>query len=456
MADSPNVKPGRRDAVLWALGQLERRMGPDWLERYWESAGHVPEEVNLGSGHVAAFGNLLDLALRYQVLDGAPGIGQVQREMRNDLRDERRWHSALQLEVAALGVRAGFTAALEAQTVGRGSPSDVIMRRDGRLLQAETFVVLRDERSREAAQYWDWLMAQIRNIGWRSGTGVSGDLGERLAHDVSAELLRLIETAAQAAVDTGEEQTVEFQTARLRVLPPGSTTYQLRGGIEEGKGWPRIEAKLVQKARQASSAGGGWLRADVRDGMWQFTPWARAGLRAQIEEIARLIRPVLGQVRGIEGVVLSSGALLAQGEFYGESAATEDGVLRTPAGAARAIFWVQGDHDAGGAGRHREIVGPAPGEHQAVRRVDLDELAGRLDAVSHEDAVAAAWRRLQPCVCAHPLDIADGVGEVGKHRLGLGGDMHTDLDHTVTGHDRSLARCSASARSLTRLRPRRQ
>jgi hypothetical protein len=325
MADSPNVKPGRRDAVLWALGQLERRMGPDWLERYWESAGHVPEEVNLGSGHVAAFGNLLDLALRYQVLDGAPGIGQVQREMRNDLRDERRWHSALQLEVAALGVRAGFTAALEAQSVGRGSPSDVIMRRDGRLLQIETFVVLRDERSREAAQYWDWLMAQIRNIGWRSGTGVSGDLGERLAHDVSAELLRLIETAVQAAVDTGEEQTVEFQTARLRVLPPGSTTYQLRGGVEEGKGWPRIEAKLVQKARQASSAGGGWLRADVRDGMWQFTPWARAGLRAQIEEIARLIRPVLGQVRGIEGVVLSSGALLAQGEFYGESAATEDG-----------------------------------------------------------------------------------------------------------------------------------
>jgi hypothetical protein len=138
-------------------------------------------------------------------------------------------------------------------------------------------------------------------------------------------LLRLIETAAQAAVDTGEEQTVEFQTARLRVLPPGSTTYQLRGGVEEGKGWPRIQAKLVQKARQASSAGGGWLRADVRDGMWQFTPWARAGLRAQIEEIARLIRPVLGQVRGIEGVVLSSGALLAQGEFYGESAATGDG-----------------------------------------------------------------------------------------------------------------------------------
>ena len=38
--------------------------------------------------------------------------------MRNDLRDERRYHSALQLEVAALGKRAGFTATPEARPLG--------------------------------------------------------------------------------------------------------------------------------------------------------------------------------------------------------------------------------------------------------------------------------------------------------------------------------------------------
>ena len=45
MASCTDIRPARRDAVLWALGQLERRMGPDWLERYWESAGHVPAEL---------------------------------------------------------------------------------------------------------------------------------------------------------------------------------------------------------------------------------------------------------------------------------------------------------------------------------------------------------------------------------------------------------------------------
>src|SRR5258706_2344407 len=86
MLDSPHVRPPRRQATLWALDGLERRMGTDWLERYWEISGHVPAEVNLGSAHAAALGNLLDFALRFAVLDGLPGVGKVQKEMRNDLR----------------------------------------------------------------------------------------------------------------------------------------------------------------------------------------------------------------------------------------------------------------------------------------------------------------------------------------------------------------------------------
>ena len=47
------------------------------------------------------------LALRYNVLAGAPGLDVVCGEMRGDVRDERRWHSAPQLEVAALAARHG-------------------------------------------------------------------------------------------------------------------------------------------------------------------------------------------------------------------------------------------------------------------------------------------------------------------------------------------------------------
>jgi hypothetical protein len=310
----------RREAVLWALGQLEHLMGQDWLERYWEAAGHVPSEVNLGSGHVAATGNLLDVALRYHVVAGVSGAGKVQREMRSDLRDERRWHSFLQLEVAALAVRAGFTVALEERSASSAGPSDVTIRRGGQELGVETFAVLRDKRAQDAAAYWDWLMGQARQISWKFGVGISGEITARLSPDDGEELLRQIRVAAKTVVATGRPQPVDFGSARVTVLPPGTGSYQLTGAAEQGQGWPRIESRLIHKARQAARSGSGWLRVDVLDGMWQFTPWARSGLRAKIDEIAPLIKQALEQVPGSDGAVLTSGAVFAQGDFYGESA----------------------------------------------------------------------------------------------------------------------------------------
>lgn len=278
----------RRSAVIWALDQLEALMGPDWLERYFKKAGHVPTEVNLGSGHVTATGNLLDLALRYHVLQDVPGVGKVRNEMRADLRDERRWHSALQLEVGALAARAGLTAALEARSSTSASPSDVVMQREGQELRVETFAGLRDERAQEAAAYWDQFGLHTVQITGEFNVGISGDAGHRLAPDNYDELLRLIRVAAGQVAATGQEQPVRYAGARLRILPPGEHDYQLTGGIEESQGWPRVESKLIGKAEQAVRAGGGWLRADIRDGMRQFTPWAQAGLRPKIEELARL------------------------------------------------------------------------------------------------------------------------------------------------------------------------
>src|SRR5262245_41583411 len=83
LVESEFVSPARREATLWALAELERRMGEDWLGRYWDVSGHVPSEVNLGSAHVSALGNLLDFALRFSVLHAVPGVGKLQREMRN-------------------------------------------------------------------------------------------------------------------------------------------------------------------------------------------------------------------------------------------------------------------------------------------------------------------------------------------------------------------------------------
>jgi hypothetical protein len=324
MTESPHVCPARRQAALWALGQLEQRMGPDWLEQYWDRTGHVPEEVNLGGAHAGALGGLLDFDLRFYLLDGAPGAASVQREMKRDLRDDRRRHSALQLEVAALAVRAGFTAALEDRSGGQGVPSDVLLRRGPHTIRAETFAVIPDEHFRKERAYWDRIMARIRSIDWKYDVSVAGDLGDHLGDPEAAELLEKIAAAAQAVADTGQEQRVVSGSAQLRVLPPGTTGHELRGGVQTSHSWPRVERRLLQKAAQAARAGGGWLRVDLMDGTWQFTPWAHAGLREKVDQIAEMLKAALCQVDGITGVVASSGACVAQGQFYGESARTPD------------------------------------------------------------------------------------------------------------------------------------
>jgi hypothetical protein len=167
--------------------------------------------------------------------------------MRTDLRDERRLHSALQLEAAALGMRAGFAVALESRAAPGSRPSDVVMLRDEERLRVETFAILRDEGLQEAARYWDWLMAQVRHLMWQHDAGIDGDISKRLDHDGSAELLRLIDAAARSAVATGDEQAVEFGGSRLRVLPPGSSAYELRGVSRRERAGPGSRASLFRK-----------------------------------------------------------------------------------------------------------------------------------------------------------------------------------------------------------------
>jgi hypothetical protein len=189
-------------------------------------------------------GHLLDLALRYCVLEGAPGLDVVRAEMRGDVRDERRWHSALQLEVAALAARDGFTVALEAASPTLTRPSDVTLVQDGRELRVETFLLLPDEGTQEATAFWDKFSHDTIWIGGEFNVGISGDLGRRVSGDEYQELLRQIRVAAEEAAATGQRQPVEYAGARLVILPPGEDDYQLNGAVEEAGAGPGRKRNL--------------------------------------------------------------------------------------------------------------------------------------------------------------------------------------------------------------------
>lgn len=320
MLDSPHVRPSRREAISWALDELERRMGGDWIERYYEKAGHVPPEVNLGSAHVSATAKLLDFTLRFGVLDGLPGAGKVQKEMKNDVRDERRHHCALQLEVGALAARAGYAAAFEERTRPAMPPSDVVLRRGNELIRAETFAIMPDQQTREADAFWHRISQSIMLIELAHDTPVSGTITGPIASEDESELLRALEAASAKAVATGNEQPVALNQARLRVQQPGSRGNRIQFSVPQTNTWPRIAGKLRRKAEQAQASGGGWLRADILDGTWVFTEWGQSGLRAKLDQIAPQIQSLLAPYTAIHGAVLSNSDGLAYGQVTGQSA----------------------------------------------------------------------------------------------------------------------------------------
>jgi len=320
MLDSPHVRPPRREAISWALDELERRMGADWLERYWEKAGHVPPEVNLGSAHVSALAKLLDFTLRFAVLDGLPGAGKVQKEMKNDVRDERRHHCALQLEVGALALRAGYAAAFEERVQPATPPGDVILRRSDEVIRTETFAITPDQQTQQADAFWLRISRMIMRIEWTHETPISGTITGSMTDQDAADLLRRLEAAASKAMATGNEQPVTLNQAELCVQPPGSRGDGLRFSVPESDSWPRIAGKLARKAEQAQASGGGWLRADILDGTWAVTQWGRSGLRAKLDAIASQVKQLLALYTSINGAVLSNSDGLAYGQVIGESA----------------------------------------------------------------------------------------------------------------------------------------
>lgn len=338
MLNSPHVRPPRREAISWALDELERRMGADWLERYFEKAGHVPPEVNLGSAHVSATAKLLDFTLRFAVLDGLPGVGKIQKVMRNDVRDERRHHCALQLEVGALAARAGYAAAFEEPIQPGRPPSDVVLRRGDELIRAETFAIMPDQQTRKADAFWLRISRRIMLIDLAHDTAISGTITWPVSDQDESELLQELETAAAKAAATGNEQLVTLDQTQLRVQPAGNHGDGLRFSVQASDSWPRIAGRLRQKARQAETSGGGWLRADILDGTWAFTEWGQSGLRAKLDQMVPQVKTLLSPYTEISGAILSNSDGQAYGQIIGQSArsAGDCYALRRPLPGARA------------------------------------------------------------------------------------------------------------------------
>jgi hypothetical protein len=98
-------------------------------------------------------------------------------------------------------------------------------------------------------------------------------------------------------------------------------------------GWRRTRQRILDKAAKDYGPTPHWVRIDVLDGLWQFTPWAGYSLADKVHAVATQLRKDLERHRKIAGLVLSSGATQAQGTFTNETYTSRTG----PAGCRRVL-----------------------------------------------------------------------------------------------------------------------
>jgi hypothetical protein len=147
-----------------------------------------------------------------------------------------------------------------------------------------------------------------------------------------------VRTAAAQCSATTSIVTLTFAGSEIRVVPDfiGQRGEVLNGPQHVSDSWPRFERRLLGKAKQALAADSGWLRVDVRDGLWQFTAWAQRELTGKATEVSDYLHPLLDST-GLDGIVLTSGACLAQGHFENDEGHCAENalVLRRLIGSAR-------------------------------------------------------------------------------------------------------------------------
>jgi hypothetical protein len=325
MASPTGRSDAWRQAGQWALTVLEERLGGDWPARVQRKSpdGGAPELAR-AAGYVVAYAQVLEWALRLELLDGCDGYAKARKAIANDPRPELLAHSRVQLEVAALALKSGSKPTLE-PLWPHGRPADVAFDVGDRRLVVETRVILTGEDWRERELETDLIFEAIHRIETRHSVRCEGQLTEFLNDDEVHDFLSALETSARLVAVGLEPLPLIQRGVAITVVPrTQSEPRPLSGPQIRSNSWSRIAPRITEKAEAAIASGASWLRLDAHDGIWQFTEWSIMPLTEKVRVLADAVRPLLP---GLEGIVISCGALLAQGTFADEHVTAGPGLI---------------------------------------------------------------------------------------------------------------------------------
>jgi hypothetical protein len=329
--DSTCLTSDGRRVAHWAVEMLQRMLGNDFLQRVKAKMAtqHAPEGMGPGLHPVFSLGfwpandvpwvyaNVLQMATQFYLFQqnsSTNRFGLVLKDLRKDLQPITWAGALLQLEVASLGLQAGWTLEFE-PSLGNTHLTDVCFTRDSARLLIEATSMRMSDVERKALAFYQRLSRQLMNLEWRYGVSIAGFLGWSRAEEEMKQWFWEIEAAARITGQDGiTRQVAGPHEGLLTIFRPTEATAVEPWGItsptEEARILERLVARLQEKQKQVEGSDTPvWVRLDEYAGLWQATRLVGMTLEELLTVLVPFLQQKLASYPALAGVILAPAVL---------------------------------------------------------------------------------------------------------------------------------------------------
>jgi hypothetical protein len=298
-----------RTAGLWALNMLERELGTRWPERTWIKFDRLPGVVVMASSQVFAFAELIELALRLNLLKEAVGYDRLTKRLKRNIAPSELAHLRVQLEVAGLAKRAGWLVTFEPEISSSNRSADLLLRRDDEELLIECAAMVRSDAAVAADQWMQTVTDRLRPLNGNLSVGVVASFSEHLSDEETTSFLATVNAAALFVSRGGVMPPLRARGATVELQADGGV-YSITGPSESIDHAAKLRSLLAEKAEQTHGKTPAWICVHSLAGLFWGTDWARRPIEAKLQALSDIVTEALASHPHVVGAAISNGAAL--------------------------------------------------------------------------------------------------------------------------------------------------
>jgi hypothetical protein len=288
-------------------------LGDDFLQKAAEAPSpHPIFDLDLWPAYdlPQAYANLFQLVAEIELLQSKEGWSIVHDSLRRDFQREPWGSTLLQLEVAGLGLKAGWYIELE-RPLPNGGKTDVVLAKESTKILVETKAMFLSgpEQASEANFYH--IIEILLALAWKYGVQITSDnIGSPLSSNAQTQWIEVIKAAASKTERDGKTRIVQGPGGRQLKITKATTmpgiSLLASSSVETDVG-RRLFFQLRDKNEQYEGAGPTRICLGDYGGLWQSRSLQGKSLSEKLDILTSYLQARLAFFPNLAGVVLSPG-----------------------------------------------------------------------------------------------------------------------------------------------------